>query len=56
MPLISRAQQRYFGAHRKELEKQGVDVGEWFRATDFSHLPERKKQAKQRIGKMMKGK
>jgi hypothetical protein len=42
MPYVSKAQQRYFHANEKELSKQGVDVGEWDKATDFKHLPEKK--------------
>ena len=41
MPFKSRAQQRYFLAHRKELEKQGVSVDEWQRETGDKRLPER---------------
>jgi hypothetical protein len=41
MPFVSKKQARFFNANRSELEKKGVDVGEWNRATDFSSLPER---------------
>jgi hypothetical protein len=33
MPYISRAQQGYFHAHRKQLEAQGVNVSEWDQAS-----------------------
>lgn len=45
MPFKSKSQQRYFYAHRQDLAKQGVDVDEWSRETDFKHLPERAKSA-----------
>jgi hypothetical protein len=41
MPFVSKAQQRYFEANKGSLEKKGVDVGEWERATDYSKLPEK---------------
>jgi len=44
MPYASKAQQRYFHANEKKLNKQGVDVGEWDKATDFKKLPEKKKK------------
>ena len=40
MPYKSRAQAAYFNIHKKELEKQGVDVGEWNAATKGKKLPE----------------
>lgn len=42
MPYRSRAQQAYFNIHRKELERQGVDVDEWNRASKGKKLPARK--------------
>lgn len=33
MPYKSEAQRRYFNANRKKLERQGVDVDEWNRAS-----------------------
>jgi hypothetical protein len=41
MPYESKAQAGYFHTHKAELEKQGVDVGEWDRATKGKHLPAR---------------
>ena len=41
MPYASKAQQGYFHAHKTELEKQGVDVGEWDSASKGKSLPER---------------
>jgi hypothetical protein len=40
MPFVSKAQQRYFEANKGKLEKQGVNVKEWEKATDYSKLPE----------------
>jgi len=48
MPFQSRAQQRYFYSNKKELEKEGVDVDEWSHATDYSHLPEKKRKKHQK--------
>ncbi len=41
MPYKSRAQAAYFNIHRKELEAQGVDVGEWNSASKGKKLPAR---------------
>lgn len=41
MSFKSRAQQRYFLANKAKLEKQGVDVNEWQKATGDRRLPER---------------
>ncbi len=41
MPYVSQAQAGYFHTHKAELEKQGVDVGEWDRASKGKHLPQR---------------
>lgn len=46
MPYKSQAQAGYFHTHRKELEAQGVDVGEWDSATKGKHLPKRAGYAK----------
>jgi Ni/Co efflux regulator RcnB len=40
MPFKSEAQRKFFNVHRSELEKQGVDVGEWNRASKGAKLPE----------------
>ena len=40
MPYKSEAQRKYFNAHRAELEKQGVDVDEWNKASEGKDLPE----------------
>lgn len=42
MPYESQAQAGYFHTHKAELEKQGVDVDEWDRATKGKKLPKRK--------------
>lgn len=44
MPFKSQAQQRYMFANKKKMEKQGVDVDEWAKSTDYSTLPKRKKK------------
>ena len=49
MPYQSKAQQRYFHANEKKLEKQGVNVKEWDSATNFSNLPERKSKPKKKF-------
>jgi hypothetical protein len=41
MPYKSKAQEAYFNIHRKELEKQGVDVAEWNRASKGKKLPKK---------------
>jgi hypothetical protein len=46
MPYKSDAQRKYFHAHRAELERQGVDVDEWDRASKGKHLPEHSKKKK----------
>ena len=43
MPYKSKAQAAYFNIHRKELEKQGVDVDEWNRSSKGKKIPKRKK-------------
>jgi hypothetical protein len=39
MPFKSKAQAAYFNIHRKQLEKQGVDVNEWNAASKGKKLP-----------------
>jgi hypothetical protein len=46
MPYKSKAQAAYFNIHRKELERQGVDVDEWNTASKGRTLP--KKSSKKR--------
>ena len=46
MPYKSKAQAAYFNIHKKELEKQGVDVNEWNESTKGKKLP--KKVAKKK--------
>ena len=41
MPYKSKAQEAYFNIHRKELEKQGVDVAEWNKASKGKKLPKK---------------
>lgn len=46
MPYKSQAQERYFNANKKKLEKQGVNVSEWNKASKGKKLPKRKKKKK----------
>ncbi len=41
MPYKSRAQAAYFNIHKKELEKQGVDVDEWNAASKGKSIPKK---------------
>lgn len=55
MPYKSLAQAAYFNIHKKELEKQGVDVNEWNAASKGKDLPEHaKKKVKLRVKKKPK--
>lgn len=46
MPYKSKAQAAYFNIHKKELEKQGVNVGEWNKASKGKKMPKRAKPKK----------
>ena len=39
MPYKSLKQERFFNVNRKKLEKQGVDVDEWNKASKGKKLP-----------------
>lgn len=41
MPYASVAQERYFNANRKKLERQGVNVDEWNSASKGMKLPKK---------------
>lgn len=41
MAYKSKAQEAYFNIHRKELEKQGVNVQEWNEASKGKKLPKK---------------
>ncbi|MGA2426487.1 MAG: hypothetical protein ABSG07_20995 [Terriglobales bacterium] len=45
MPYKSQAQAAFFNIHKKELERQGVDVNEWNSASKGMKLPKKKKPA-----------
>ena len=47
MPYRSQAQEGYFHAHKEQLEKLGVRVDEWDKATKGKKLP--KKVGKKKI-------
>jgi hypothetical protein len=46
MPYKSKRQRAYFHTHRKELEKKGVNVSEWDKASKGKKLPNRVKPKK----------
>lgn len=46
MPYKSKAQAAYFNIHKKQLERQGVDVDEYNRASKGKKLPKRVKRKK----------
>lgn len=46
MPYKSEAQRKFFNANRSELEKEGVDVDEWNKASKGKKLPEHKSKSK----------
>ncbi len=46
MPYKSQAQAGWFHAHKAELEKLGVNVDEWDKATKGKKLPEKVKSKK----------
>lgn len=50
MPYKSRAQAAYFNIHKKELERQGVDVNEWNQASKGMRLPKRAKKPRRARG------
>lgn len=50
MPYKSQAQERYFNANRAKLEKQGVNVDEYNKASKGKKLPRRSpKQLHKRV-------
>lgn len=50
MPYKSAAQRAYFNTHKKELSKEGVDVGEWNAASKGKELPEHAPKPRKRGG------
>lgn len=42
MPYKSKAQEKYFNVNKKRLEKQGVDVDEWNKASKGKRLPKKR--------------
>jgi hypothetical protein len=44
MPYKSKAQAAYFNIHRKELERQGVNVDEWNSKSKGKKLPKKAKR------------
>lgn len=53
MPYKSQAQAAYFNIHKKELERQGVDVDEWNEASKGKHLPKKKTKVKIKVKSKM---
>ena len=43
MPYKSQAQEKYFNANKKKLEKQGVNVSEWNKASKGKKKKKKKK-------------
>lgn len=48
MPYKSKKQEKFFNANRTKLEKQGVDVDEWNKASKGKKLPETAPSARKR--------
>jgi hypothetical protein len=46
MPYKSRAQAAYFNIHKKELQRQGVNVEKWNKESKGKKLPKRVKKRK----------
>lgn len=46
MPYKSKAQEAYFNIHKNELEKQGVNVDEWNKASKGMKLPKKASKLK----------
>ena len=46
MPYKSVAQEKFFNANRKKLEKQGVSVDEWNKSSKGLKLPKKAKKKK----------
>lgn len=55
MPYKSQAQERYFNANRKKLEREGVDVDEWNAASRGKKLPRRAKGSFSKLASRRKG-
>ena len=54
MPYKSKAQEKFFNANKAKLEKQGVNVNEWNKASKGKKLPAKvkaKKNVKKNKGK-----
>lgn len=44
MPYKSEAQEKFFNANKKKLEKQGINVNEWNAASKGKKLPKKAKK------------
>ena len=52
MPYKSKAQEAYFNIHRAELERKGVNVDEWNKASKGKKLPERVTKVPEKVNKL----
>lgn len=46
MPYKSQAQEKFFNVNKKKLEKQGVNVNEWNKASKGKKLPKKASKKK----------
>jgi hypothetical protein len=44
VPYKSKAQEKFFNVNKKELEKKGVNVNEWNKASKGKKLPKKVKK------------
>ena len=51
MPYRSQAQEKFFNANKKKLEKQGVNVDEWNKSSKGKKLPKRVNKKKMKKAK-----
>jgi len=51
MPYVSDKQRKYFNANRAKLEREGVDVDEWNRASKGRKLPKRSRHKGRKGGR-----
>ena len=54
MPYKSKAQAAYFHTHKAELEKEGVNVGEWDAASKGKKLPAKAARPRGKFGTVKK--
>lgn len=49
MPYKSQAQAAYFNIHRKEMERQGVNVSHWNKESRGMKLPKKAKTPREKV-------